>query len=106
MEDTWQKLEGFPIDNVEVSYVNGNWQSFPVTVRQGRNLKLVQAEKEICRRGSPASHSLSSIIDTGWKNHLDIDTLLATDLHTLPPQQSRRWRPPKISIILTFSNVS
>ena len=52
-----RKLEGFPIDSVEVSYVNGNWQSFPVTERQGRNLKLVQAEKEICRRGSPASNS-------------------------------------------------
>lgn len=39
-----------------VSYVNGNWQALPVRVRQGRNLKLVQAENEICLRGSPGSY--------------------------------------------------
>ena len=34
--------------------------------------------------------------------HLDTDTLLATDHHTPPPQQSRRWLPANAS--LTFSS--
>ena len=57
--------------------MKGNWQALPVTVRQGRKLKLVHAEKEICRRGSPAHILLSLAMAPGYWYfwwHLDTGT--------------------------------
>ena len=96
---TFQKrIEKWEYKCLSSSYVKGNWQALPVTVRQGRKLKLVHAEKDICLRGSPGNDQ--DEIDCQERQprrrtNLGTGTLLAIGHRTAPHLQSRIWHPAK-----------
>ena len=69
-----------------------------MTVRQGRKLKLVHAEKDICHRGSPGNDQDEidcQEIPRRRRTNLGTGTLLATGHRTAPHLQNRIWHPAK-----------